>query len=296
MNRYAFCLILVAAVGVICGCGGGSGGTTSEETNSAPNASILLSVDLSDNPVGEYVHSDIVEDFLDAENWNDGIDEGRVQIVDVDGEKKLRVDYPEGEYGTKETGAQFKALFSPVDTVCFSYNLELQDGFLFGRGAKLPGLGGGDANTGGLENTPSGEDGFSTRVMWREDGRLYQYSYLYSVEQSGDPVAQYYMEWQTSDGEPVRISSGESHTIEICTTMNTVSVNGANFDGNLQAYFDGEEVLGVAASFRSTTSLVNNVLYFSTFFGGSDSSWNSPQDQYIDFWNFRLSSAPITEP
>ena len=45
----------------------------------------------------------------------------------------------------------------------------------FVKGGKLPGLFGGEGNTGG--GIPTGMDGFSARMMWRGSGRVVQYVY-----------------------------------------------------------------------------------------------------------------------
>jgi hypothetical protein len=58
---------------------------------------------------------------------------------------------------------------------------------------------------------------------------------------------------------------------------------------------DGRQVFeSTGLEFRTTGDLRIEGLFFSTFFGGSDTSWASPVDQYADFAGFALS--PVSEP
>jgi len=61
-------------------------------------------------------------------------------------------------------------------------------------------------------------------------------------------------------------------------------------DGEFRVWVDG--VMAVRQSgmvFRKTTQLGANGLFFSTFFGGSDSSWATPVDTFAYFANFSIS-------
>jgi len=72
--------------------------------------------------------------------------------------------------------------------------------------------------------------------------------------------------------------------------MNTVGQN----NGILEAWFDGEKVLSVNNFiYRKTDTIGINLFYFSTFFGGNDSSWAPSTDQQILFDNFAISTKPI---
>ena len=83
--------------------------------------------------------------------------------------KSLRVTYPKGSLGPNEGGGVFRQKLPPLSSRSLSYRVLFEKGFDFRRGGKLPGLGGGKANTGG--NKPTG-DGWSARYMWGEDGKL----------------------------------------------------------------------------------------------------------------------------
>ena len=105
-------------------------------------------------------------------------------IVIKDSKNALETTFNNGSYGVNETnvpvgGTGFKSkTFNQggVDEACFSYYQYLEDGFDFNKGGKLPGFYGGIGNTGG--NVPTGSDGFSTRLMWRSNGRGQVYAYL----------------------------------------------------------------------------------------------------------------------
>eukprot|EP00958_Prasinococcus_capsulatus_P026228 scaffold4720_cov382-Prasinococcus_capsulatus_cf.AAC.3 len=91
-------------------------------------------------------------------------------------DRVLHVVYPEGSWSPNATrhagipvgGAQFKGDLglAPQEALRLSYWVRLDPKFDCVLGGKLPGLYGGVGNTGA--NLPTGADGFSTRLMWRD--------------------------------------------------------------------------------------------------------------------------------
>ena len=159
--------------------------------------------------------------------------------------------------------------------------MQFAEGFDFVKGGKLPGLFGGEGNTGG--GIPTGMDGFSARMMWRGNGRVVQYVYYPDQpEHFGhdmpwtDPVT----------GEDLMFVPGTWHNVVHQLKLNTPGER----NGVLRTYFDGQLALEVEGlRFRDTTDFAIDGMYFSTFFGGGSDSWSTTADETIYFDNFRIS-------
>ena len=240
----------------------------------------LFELDFEHRTAGPYD-----EDMLDADwnepTWSQGVDDDRVSIVETDdGENRaLAVLYPEGEYGTSNTGAQWKLLFDEShECVRLTYRLQFTAPFDFVRGGKLPGLIGGEGNTGG--GIPDGTDGWSARMMWRVDGAVVQYVYHPDQpEQYGEDLP-----WVVQN-EQVHFAPGQWHEVIHEIQMNTPGVN----DGSIRAWFDGELALeSTGMRFRDVDSFAIDGMYFSTFFGGGSSSWSTTADEVVLFDDFRI--------
>jgi len=85
----------------------------------------------------------------------------------------LQVTYPEGSYSGGTGGAQWYTQWksndgSTFNSMLLSYELAFDSDFDWVKGGKLPGLRGGPDAFGCSGGTqPTGEDCFSTRLMWR---------------------------------------------------------------------------------------------------------------------------------
>ena len=131
---------------------------------------VIFSNDFEDDSLGTYSAANLNADW-NTPSFSNGVDEGRVSIVNDGGGNALEVKYPAGLFGSgdDETGAQWKLDFKQgYEAVEIEYRVKFGAGFDFVRGGKLPGLIGGAGNVGG--NVPDGTDGFSARMMWRTDG------------------------------------------------------------------------------------------------------------------------------
>lgn len=199
--------------------------------------------------------------------------------------KYLRVRYPAGSASPTVTknddaplgGAQFFAGLNmqPRDALRLSYYVRFSNNFDFVKGGKLPGLFGGNVNTGG--QIPDGTNGFSTRYMWRRNGDGEVYAYLSTSSENGTSLGR--GNWQF---EP-----GTWHFIEQEVILNQPGKN----DGKIRVWFDGKQVLEQdGLTFRTTNNLKIEGILFSTFFGGGDPSWATPKDVYADFANFSVYS------
>jgi len=189
--------------------------------------------------------------------------------------------------GFREGGAQVLGTFEsgPVDHVFLRYFVRFPANFEFVKGGKLPGLVGGSAPTGCVDDTT----GFSARMMWRTGGAAVQYMYFpEKMNACGDDYP------YTSGGSEVVFEPGTWHTVEHRLVMNTPGEH----DGVLQAWFDKKPALDEQAFlFRlAGASYGVDTLYFSTFFGGSDGTWAPPSAQTADFDDFIVSTGPIMQP
>ncbi|WP_421658168.1 polysaccharide lyase [Leptothermofonsia sp. ETS-13] len=199
--------------------------------------------------------------------------------------KILRVRYPAGSAsptvarrkGVPLGGAQFYADLGipPQTALRLSYYVRFSKNFEFVKGGKLPGLFGGKGNSGG--DTPDGKDGFSTRFMWRRNGDGEVYAYLPTSRRYGTSISR--GNWQ--------FQPGVWHHLEQEVVLNQPNQR----NGRIRVWFDGKPVLDKdGLTFRRVSDLRLDGLFFSTFFGGSDSSWATPKDVYVDFADFSVSA------
>lgn len=210
--------------------------------------------------------------------------------------KGLRAFYRKGAYaGESSPGGKSATIFRIPFTskganigkkydIYFRYRVKFESNFQFAKQGKLPGLGGGKSNTGG--NLPTGYDGWSVRNIWT-GGALASYLYV-----PGTGISEYGLEapWHYKDGSLMQLQPGSWHCIETRIRMNTPGQK----DGILIGRLDGIEGLNKNdILYRMTDKLNIDTILFSTFFGGSNSSFASPIDQYAVFDDLALSSGPI---
>jgi len=184
--------------------------------------------------------------------------------------------------------------------------VRFREGFYFRGGGKLPGLIGGrddDIVTGG--DDPTGENGWSARMMWRtpisgkreEGGRLMQYVYYPEKE---NPDYGENMEWfGVGEWERNLVPDDEWFWVEHRVKMNDPGPEGEEgaSDGLIQGWFDGKLALDERnLRFRDVPDFAIDRLYFSSFFGGGqgDPAYAHPREEWIDYDAFVVSTEPIT--
>lgn len=176
--------------------------------------------------------------------------------------------------GTKDRirGAGFDTRTLNVDRAMMTYIVRFKDQFEFVKGGKLPGLMGGDSPSGGSDAL----NGFSARMMWRQDGQ--GELYLYAMNKHNN--------YGRSIGRgDFTFVPGVDHEIAQEVSLNTVG----RADGWIRIWFDGAPVLeqnGIV--FRDDSDVLIEGLMHTIFFGGSDDSWGAAQDEYIDTADFRI--------
>jgi hypothetical protein len=198
-------------------------------------------------------------------------------------DRVLRVRYPANsasptvakKEGNPVGGSQFynKLNLSPQDSLTLSYYVRFSENFNFVKGGKLPGLFGGKGNNGG--NIPDGTDGFSTRYMWRRNGDGEIYAYLPTSKKHGTSIDR--GSWQ--------FKPGQWYYLKQQITLNQLDRQ----NGSIRVWVNDRKVIDrTGLVFRTTNTLKIDGILFSTFFGGNDSSWATPQDVYVDFADFSV--------
>ena len=122
-------------------------------------------IDFKNHKIGLYEVDTFIKDW--GSEPRRGVTEKRCKIVKKDSKKVLEITIPKG---TTSKGGSFWRLNFPKDLtdVTFEYDIMFGDNFDFVRGGKLPGLGGGTSK--GCGGTPEEyQNGFSARLMWREE-------------------------------------------------------------------------------------------------------------------------------
>jgi hypothetical protein len=246
---------------------------------SGVRAEVVLKVDFDNRETGTYTREMVDSDWNNVA-WAQGVDEGRFSIVEGDNafeNRTLAVYYPQGQYGPGDGGGQWLVLFDGHEELYLTYHLRFMPGFDPVLGGKLPGLVSSNIPSGG--NPPDGDGGFTARYMWRSELRLVVY--LYHLDQSG-----IYGDDLELNCE---IEAGNWYQLTQRVRMNTPGAN----DGQLQVWVDGEEVLYRGdIRYRNSESISINAMYFSTFYGGNDSDWAPPKDEYIYMDDFLIYSDP----
>lgn len=207
-----------------------------------------------------------------------GITPYPLSVREENGSKYLSVLIDKGRFGPV-VGAQWSTPLTPSDSFYFSYRLKFANGFDFRKGGKLPGLAGGNANSGG--DVPNGTDGWSARMMFWENGILS--FYLYYPDQPGkfgEPLL-----WKYPGGEPAKAVAGKWYTIKQYIRMNDPGKK----NGIVRGWLNGELVCNVdTIRFRDSKALNVDQVFFSVFMGGDDATWAPEKDQYVWFDDFEV--------
>lgn len=223
-------------------------------------------------------------------NWENRIDKSKLVNDDFIGKKALRVNYPAGGLGPSETGVQFPIVFKDIPKVenkyyqeaYLRYYVKFEEGFDFRKGGKLPGLmGGGDSWNRSGGNQPVGDNGWTLRFMWVDDGKLIVYAYVPKSENGkwGETL------WGQGIDCDFKAKPGKWICIEQYVNVGTPNKD----DGKLKVWIDGKEKVNIT-DMRFWNKENNNGriggVYFSTFHGGNTEDWAPLNDSYIRFDGF----------
>ena len=267
----------------------------------AQTADTVSFVNFENRSVGVYGNAEAKEDFKrnsTDDSWWYAMDKnnGENSKVVYDGEEHgnvLQLKYPKGCVGpTPACAAQIiQPLVKTADTMWSAYDIFFEDGFEFQLGGKLPGLCGGKCYTGNA--LPQTGDGWSARIMWRNDGNAVQLIYFMGQESVyGDDF-----KWDLNGTIPQKqFTTGTWHRIVNKVSMNTIASPGnGDKNGRVQTWFDGELVLDVdTLRLRDYENVKVDKFYLSTFHGGSSAEWAPTHDCFIRYDNFTISTDSIS--
>ncbi len=161
-------------------------------------------------------------------------------------------------------------------TLDLKYHVKFPAGYDWGLAGKLPGLYGG---TIGQESGGNHGEGWSTRYMWRgangvpDNGEVYLYTPTNSGP-TGYGVDEGLGDWKWT-------ADGNWHTVEQL-------VNRSN--GDVTVWFDGVEVAQLNGIATGIGSIPFSGVFFSTFYGGHDTSWGPKTTTHSYFADFSLSA------
>jgi hypothetical protein len=225
--------------------------------------------------------------FTDA--WDDFLNERTVvdTSYSVSGSKSLRIIYPKGGFGPRQTGAQVPVLLPPRDEYFVSYYVRFSENFSWGntsQGGKLPGICAGKrcVNT-GSGFVCDGTTGFYTLFMWREGGRAVLY--MLNVDKKSDYGDDYGLVYP--DGKNVVFEKGKWYQLIQRVKLNTGS---DKYDGIVQVWIDGKQVLLLdKVRFVTNRDKIDTFL-FVTFHGGGDKSWAPEETCFTWFDDIKIST------
>ncbi|SEM04988.1 Por secretion system C-terminal sorting domain-containing protein [Aquimarina amphilecti] len=241
---------------------------------------------------GQY-NRDQIKEALNV-SFCKGADEGRVHISDFENRGKvLDVKYPKGQVKTGESGMHTKVPFDvegEYDELYISYWIYFPEDFEFRAGGKLPGLA-----------YQTSERNMSLRLMWRYDG-LVEFYVHYNTEPTWDGWHAS-INWSLTDpyeepnGEPqadqVKFKKGQWNHVEMYNKLNTPGQN----DGIMRGWLNGELAINITdnGDYRQVgeEDIHLNIIYLSTFFGGSDETFQPTKDLEAYFDDFIVSTTRI---
>ncbi|WP_298541870.1 polysaccharide lyase [uncultured Aquimarina sp.] len=241
---------------------------------------------------GQY-NRDQIKEALNV-SFCKGADEGRVHISDFENRGKvLDVKYPKGQVKTGQSGMHTKVPFDvegEYDELYISYWVYFPEDFEFRAGGKLPGLA-----------YQTSERNMSLRLMWRYDG-LIEFYVHYNTEPTWDGWHAS-INWSLTDpyeepnGEPqpdqVKFKKGQWNHVEMYNKLNTPGQN----DGIMRGWLNGDLAINITdnGDYRQADEgdIHLNIIYLSTFFGGSDETFQPTKDLEAYFDDFKVSTTRI---
>ncbi|MEB3774294.1 MAG: cellulase family glycosylhydrolase [Desulfurococcales archaeon] len=262
----------------------------SEEQASPPGGAFNLYVDFENDDVGQYTEEELESDFGDI-NWS-RLDD-RAYIAEEDGNKYLRVEYPAGEAGSRNSGASFVVNLPESDYCVLEYMVRFEDGFDFSKGGKLPGLSSGGSYWTGFRVPENGE-GWSARFMWRGD-RTPEWDRDYNRSDAALFLYLYWMHQENSYGDYISLNYTVVPGVWYKITQVIYVGTAGEADAYITVYINDTLALNfsnIQLRGEGQEAYIDS-FYFSTFFGGSSSSWAPNHTVYADFDNINITCTPV---
>lgn len=262
---------------------------------------IIFKHDFENNTIGKYLVDEYLKDWNNPP-WNNRLSTTTIVLDkndNINKTKSLQLWFPENSLGPEEGGAQWWTELDKQDELYISYDLFYMPGFEFQKGGKLPSVKGGSYNGPGA---PTGYNGFSGGLAFNKDGQIR--FYIYYPDQATDygqtiiwghkyvenAFAPSQIKLEYSSGSAIKCIPGKWHNITYRIVLNTVKTSGGgNYDGILEAYFDGKLVTQLSnILFRHTNDLGVDCMRMYSFFGGNTDDFRNPIEQWLKFDNFLL--------
>jgi hypothetical protein len=233
-----------------------------------------------------------LRDAWAADGWNAPWEQGlaaRSRIDDTvahSGGKSLRAFYPKGVISPENSGLSAPFSLAPSREYHFSQWVRFSPDFSWGTtsfaGKIGVGLAGGGSCSGG--KVCDGYNGFSSRMIWRPDGRASLYYYHMGHAGTYGDDAPFSL-----DGAAVHFPRGQWVNLAQRVKVNTVTDGQANPDGEIEAWYNGRRVVYVTGlRFVRNGDLVDRA-YFSSFFGGATAEFAPKNDSWIWYDDFKAS-------
>lgn len=183
----------------------------------------------------------------------------------------FRLNFPNNQFGLKNSGAKVLVKFSKTANISMKYTFKMPVGFNCRRGGKLPGLCSGTCPSGGKHSQD-----WSLRLMWRKHCRLVAYVY------HPGKVDKYGVDFPLrNNGTPIKVLPGNKVDVELAIIQNS------QVESKFTIKIDKKIVLD-SADFNFYFDQSADKLFFTSFFGGHDSTWAPMEDTFIDFSNFYI--------
>lgn len=176
-----------------------------------------------------------------------------------DGSDAIRVSYAGYRGGSRRVVVRYP-LGAKVEQAALSFDVCFEEDFQWALGGKLHGLGPKHPVTGGNPRRP---DGWSARILFREDGKCATYLYDQNEEKK-------FGIGQTTD-EPV-FQAGKWHHVVLQVRLNDADES----DGYARILVDSQEVIDTeGVEFRGNDDDDTRIeqFLFSTFHGGNSLEW-----------------------
>ena len=263
---------------------GGNSGDAKLSQSSDPGATIVLKNDFSDESVNTY--SD--DDFKADRDWGDvrwAHFYGRAEIIDDEGDKKLRLTFPKGKFGHRETGGNAAVSIGTHSEIYQRVTVRFEPGFSFVKTGKIVGLGSGGSWSGG--NVPREGQGYTSRFIWDRDHEAAMY--LYHMDQQG------------KYGDVVNLGFKFQTGVDYTLTQRIKANTGSDKDGILQVWVSedgGQQTLVVDRNdlrFGTKGRGKTDSLFVAPFHGGGDSSFAARETSYLTLDDFFVSTTKFSD-
>ena len=226
----------------------------------------------------------------------------------------IQCTFPKGEFASKG-GVNFHSVPSgdvfPSDDVTLAYKVFIPDDFSWVKGGKLPGMWIGKSGSGGREWN---DDGASSRLMWREEGKVVGYVYcctdlgsyngtpqspLSNAQGKGfDEIAHHTngagIDIWRDEKKPLQLQRGQWNDVSLRVKLNST---GKTADGVLAVAVNGvsKQFDGMAWTKSPEKKKIEGI-HFATWFGGGSKDYAPSKDMKLIFKNFTLESKKKAVP